>query len=611
MQARLFLMILLGIPSLVIGQQYYQTEVLVIGGSTGGTAAGVQAARSGVNTLIVEQTPWLGGMLTAAGVSCTDGNHALPSGLWQEFREDLYRHYGTRDLFTGWVSNTCFEPKVGDSIFKAWAAREPKLKVLYGWYFDGVTKIGNRVTGAEFVNKSGDRLRVQSRLTIDATDLGDAYASAGAGYDVGMEDPGYSKEAIAPGKYRIIQDLTWAATLQDYGPGANRTLPRPPGYDSTWYYCSCTDAPCNGKPWGGDSRKMLDYGKLPVTNNAGQMKYMLNWPIHGNDYTVDVVALKPLQREAALRAARHHTLGFVYFIQTRLGYKHIGLAAEFPTEDGLALMPYYREGRRLQGVVRMNVNHLTHPFEQPEALYRTGIAVGDYPVDHHHAPEKKAPEIPFPKVPSFNIPLGALIPAAIDGLIACEKGISVSNIVNGSTRLQPCVMLTGQAAGVLAALSVLRQQSPREVDVRAVQRELLHAKAFLLPYVDVQPSDPSWEAIQRIGSCGIIRGKGMPEGWANKTYFYPDSTMQLGDLCHHLGDFYGREVVYPGPYNQRVTHENLQGILSQLDPTGKTRNTTVGSNSSGPLTRKQIAGIIDAILDPFRRGIDLRGKVVQ
>ena len=38
-------------------------------------------------------------------------------------------------------------------------------------------------------------------------------------------------------------------------------------------------------------------------------------------------------------------------------------------------------------------------------------------------------------------------------LIVCEKGISVTNIVNGTTRLQPVVMLTGQGAGVLAALS--------------------------------------------------------------------------------------------------------------------------------------------------------------
>ncbi|MBK6936955.1 MAG: FAD-dependent oxidoreductase [Chitinophagaceae bacterium] len=85
-------------------------------------------------------------------------------------------------------------------------------------------------------------------------------------------------------------------------------------------------------------------------------------------------------------------------------------------------------------------------------MYRTGISVGDYPVDHHHAQYPgKVPEIEFPSVPAYNIPMGALIPEKIDGLIVCEKGISVSNIVNGTTRLQPVVLLTGQAAGMLAA----------------------------------------------------------------------------------------------------------------------------------------------------------------
>ena len=76
------------------------TQVLVVGGSTGGTAAGIQSARSGVETIIIEQTNMLGGMLTAAGVSCTDGKAAMQSGIWQEFREALYKHYHTQNLQT-------------------------------------------------------------------------------------------------------------------------------------------------------------------------------------------------------------------------------------------------------------------------------------------------------------------------------------------------------------------------------------------------------------------------------------------------------------------------------------------------------------------------------
>ena len=129
---------LLLLGSLTLGgfahaQSRRSVDVLVIGGGTGGTAAGIQSARSGAKTLIVEPTPWLGGMMTAAGVSATDGNHMLPSGLWAEFRDQLYKVYGGPNrVATGWVSNTLFEPHVGDSIFKSLAARESKLQVLHG-----------------------------------------------------------------------------------------------------------------------------------------------------------------------------------------------------------------------------------------------------------------------------------------------------------------------------------------------------------------------------------------------------------------------------------------------------------------------------------------------
>ena len=44
------------------------TDILIVGGGASGTAAGLQAARMGVNAIIVEESPWLGGMLTSAGV---------------------------------------------------------------------------------------------------------------------------------------------------------------------------------------------------------------------------------------------------------------------------------------------------------------------------------------------------------------------------------------------------------------------------------------------------------------------------------------------------------------------------------------------------------------
>ena len=44
-------------------QAVLDTDVLVVGGGTGGTAAALQSARLGARTIVAEPTPWLGGML--------------------------------------------------------------------------------------------------------------------------------------------------------------------------------------------------------------------------------------------------------------------------------------------------------------------------------------------------------------------------------------------------------------------------------------------------------------------------------------------------------------------------------------------------------------------
>jgi len=513
-----------------------ETNVLVIGGGAGGTAAAIQCARMGVKTILVEETNMLGGMLTAAGVSCTDGNDQLPSGMWEEFRQALYKHYGRTKLNTGWVSNTNFEPHVADSIFKAWAKGEKDLTIFYLHSFDDVIKKGSQVTGAYFSNmKDETGLRVNAKIVIDASELGDVFAKAGAAYDLGMDDPEESGEKEAREKNNIIQDLTWAAILKDYGPGADKTIERPLNYDSTLYFCSTSDAPCNDKPYAFDAKKVLDYGKLPRSPGATTDKYMLNWPPHGNDYYLNVVEEGYEQRAVGYEQAKLQTLGFIYFLQTHLGMKHIGLAND-ELNNGMALIPYNREGRRVKGVVRLNINHLKNPNDYN--LYRTGISVGDYPVDHHHGRYPgKVPELEFPPIPSFNIPLGCLIPEKIDGLIVCEKGISVSNIVNGSTRLQPVVLLTGQAAGVLAAKSIKEKKKIRDVNVRTVQEKLLKLKCYLMPFVDVRPNDPHWEAIQRVGVTGILKGVGKSEGWANKMFFYPDSNARGGEFAVGLSRY--------------------------------------------------------------------------
>ena len=507
-----------------------QTDVLVIGGTASGISAGIQSARLGVNTLVIEETPWLGGMLTSAGVPAFDGNNAMPAGLFGEFRQHLYDYYGGANaVSTGWVSNTLFEPHIGDSIFKSMARNEKYLTVKYHYQFKNVIKNGNSIIGAEFYEiNTGAQLIVKAKRVIDATELGDGLASAKVPYDLGMESNDITGEQVnLAGANDIIQDITYVGILKDYG-SPQPLIARPINYDSTEFDGSNTSfyKDTSRKRPSVDAKKMLEYGKLP--NN----KYMLNWPIYGNDIYLNVVEKTPNQREVLLEQAKQQTLRFVYFIQKDLGFNHLALADdEFPTKDKLALYPYHRESRRMHGMVRMLVQHISKPFDTPQPLFTTGIAVGDYPVDHHHKKNSAAPQhLEFFPVPSFNIPLGALIPKDASNFIVAEKSISVSNIVNGTTRLQPCVMQIGQASGLLAALSIKNRVDPKNISVRQVQQALLDANGYIMPYKDVTQKDRYFKAIQKIGATGLLRGVGVPTGWANATYFNPNEKVKLDEF---------------------------------------------------------------------------------
>lgn len=500
-------------------------DVLVVGGGTGGVAAGLQAARSGASAMIAEEGLWLGGMLTSAGVSAVDGNYSLRGGIFGEFCDFLASHYGGYDsLKTGWVSNIMFEPHVGNDILCGMVAAEPLLDVRFGYSFEKAEKVADswkvtfRTSGNSLKEK---KISVRAKVLIDATELGDVAAAAGAGYRTGMDSRNETGESIAPEKANdIVQDMTYVAILKDYGPDADMTIQRPEGYDRD-AFANCCKSPLNTAPRHGQAlwsaQEMIDYGKLP----GG--KYMLNWPIDGNDWYANVIEMTPAERRAEYERAKNFTRCFIYYIQTELGFRNLGLADdEFPTDDLLPFIPYHRESRRIEGEVFFTVDHAARPFEQEEPLYRTGIAAGDYAVDHHHGRhplQEELPQLHFYPIPSFNVPLGSLIPKGVEDMIVAEKSISVSNIMNGATRLQPVVMQVGQAAGALAALSVAQGKAVRDVSVRDVQDAILASGGYIMPYRDLKPGDAGFGAIQRIGATGIVQGEGRNEGWSNQTWF--------------------------------------------------------------------------------------------
>jgi hypothetical protein len=616
--------------NLVVAQSVVRTDVLVIGGGASGTAAGIQSARLGVSTIIAEPTNWLGGMISSAGVTAFDGNHLLPSGIWAEFREKLYQVYGgPNKVATGWVSNTLFEPHVADSILISMVVKESKkLSVLFGYQLKKTIVQNNIVKGAVFYNKNNRKnITILAHQTIDATELGDAMASAGIPYQIGMEANTITGENVnVPVSNNIIQDLTYVAILKDYGAKADCTIAKPIGYNPMEFDGCCTDFCSNPSKLTSnvDAKKMLDYGKLP------NGKYMINWPGKGNDIYFNIIEQTETNRNIELLKAKAKTLRFLYFIQTQLGFKNLGLAKdEFPSNDYLPLIPYHRESRRLDGLVRLKIQDIATPFEGERTLYRTGISVGDYPIDHHHRENEDAPKnIGFYPIPSYNIPLGCLIPKKYQGIIIAEKSISVSNIVNGTTRLQPVVMLTGQASGALAALCVLQKKNAQQVFIRDVQNSLIQHNAYIMPYADVTPKHPQFAAIQRIGATGILKGVGQPNAWANRTWFYPDSIVTLkefiigfksfGSVSSTNDSLLSIATVIATIIQSNSEHlnpsysKNIDGFTQQIKREWIDKLGLKNFDTSRPISRLELAVLLNSTINPFKiKHVNHQGNFIQ
>lgn len=596
----------------------YAAEVVIIGGGTAGTAAAISSARMGVSTLLLNEHPWLGGMLTSAGVSAVDGNTKLLSGLWGEFRDSLVKRYGSSQaLKMGWVSNHLFEPAVGAAVFLNMAIKEPNLTLWMETKWESIRKHpkGWLISGY----KKNTSFQVLAKQLIDATELGDVAKALEVPYDIGMDSRDRFNEKIAPKKENdIIQDLTYVLILKEYDQPVS--LEKPPGYDASLFFCATESKKCkdtekmNRVLW--PKEKMITYGALP------NKKFMINWPINGNDYYVNGIELTPSEREALYDKAKLKSKQFLYYLQTELGFTHLGISkTEFPTPDGFPFIPYHRESRRIHGITTLTLNHLAKPYEQANPLYKTGIAVGDYPVDHHHDAHPNANELPelhFYPVPSYSVPLGCLIPKTVDHFLVTEKSISVSNIVNGTTRLQPVVLQLGQAAGITAALAHIQQVTPREVSVREVQKNLLSQGGYLLPYLDVPKTDPFFKVYQKIGATGILRGTGKNVGWENQTWFYPDLPLKRKEVYLDLWDATFAPNFPENPtvsnvlnwFKKSLSDKELPSWLTTSVAVKKQFNFSTFENSSR-ISRGQFAVLLDALFDPFSREVNVFGAFVS
>ncbi|MBI4235645.1 FAD-dependent oxidoreductase [Candidatus Peregrinibacteria bacterium] len=472
-------------------------DIAVVGGGSGGFAAALAAARMGVPTCLIEKTDWLGGMLTAAGVSGIDGHFDTASGIFREFLNRVSNYYAERETLDETnrckVSFFCFEPHIGNLILNQMFSEQKNLKVFFNAEVQKVYREENTVLGISF-KMGGKEYVMPSKVTIDATEFGDLMYLADVPFDLGVDE--YSAKEDKRG-LQCIQPLTYVAILKNYE--KDSTIKEPMNYKAENYQCVTKNEQCKDSNSLFTKERLFTYGKLP------NGKLMLNIPSHsyGNDFDASDPEFEDLSRYQIMKKAKDYTKGLIYFMQQNLGFEYYGLYNEFGTNDAFAKIPYVRESRRLVGEYRLSKEDVM-PNSGRSKLFTDSIAVGDYPIDLHFC-DAGYGDIFF-SIPPYQIPYGVTVPFEIDGFMAVEKNISVSHLVNGTTRLQPVVMSVGQGVGVAAALAVQNDILPREVPINEIQDILLDQGSRVFYFQDVPPDHFAYKAVSELAVRGVVFG---------------------------------------------------------------------------------------------------------
>lgn len=441
-------------------------DVIVAGGGPAGLIAGIASARLGAKTLLVEREGYLGGM-AATGLPLLvfhdRSGRVVINGLPQEFISRLQAVGGSPGHVS--VSNG-----VKSHIYSLTSIYPEEVKYVAmemfleaGGHLMLQTNIISAITsekkleGLVVHNASGLQM-IHAKVIIDCTGNGDVISHSGAAFAKGQADDGKVQsmtllfvlggvdvveaskyfqeklfEVVPPGEKekRLIH---FAGTLEPW----RRKTPNDFLFES------------------GDThffRAMILKPGILLINLTDVSRLD---PTSGNDITISEVEARR-QVFQLKKFLRKHIPGFQdsYLLWT-------------PPKIGI------REGRRLIGLYELQAQEVINGKR-----FKDSIGLGGYCLDVHDANGKGAFFTMIEGGGNYQIPFRCLVPKEVDGLLAAGRCISVSHEALASVRVMGICMVTGEAAGRAAALSVLQKREVRELEVKQLQDALSKAGALL------------------------------------------------------------------------------------------------------------------------------------
>jgi len=233
----------------------YECDVLVYGGTSGGVAAAVQAARMGKRVILLEPGRHLGGM-TAGGLSAVDiGDPRSVGGFAREYFTKLVARYGKKLEWDQPFKSTggpatggayAIEPHTAEELFVE-LAKEAGMRVFYDARLQNVDKQGPHITKLW----TDDGRSYVAKMFIDATYEGDLMSEAGVRYTLRRE-----------GNAKYGESYNGIYYDPKYEPRKNHKLPGPngrvPGGQGVWD----RDFPLDPYVVPGNPKS----GKLPLLN---------------------------------------------------------------------------------------------------------------------------------------------------------------------------------------------------------------------------------------------------------------------------------------------------------------------------------------------------------
>ncbi len=535
-------------------------DVLVVGGGTGGIAAALAAARAGRTVCLLEETDWIGGQLTAQGVSALDEHEHIErfggTRSYYLLRETIRDHYRRLSPALAarpqpnpgacWVTRLAFEPCVAVGALTAMAqpfVDAGRLTIFTRTKAASAQVKANRIESVLAVNLDDRRwTRVRARIVVDATELGDLLPLAGAEYVVGAETKAETGEPHAQPlepKRHCVQSFTYTFVLERMPADTRHVIAKPQRYEhyrdgqpyslnihvhggeiygeeTRWLEYEVLDQAVRTKGGLWTYRRLIDASLFPPGAGYPHDISMLNWP--GNDYRDrSILDCSPLDQARALQDAKRVSLGFLYWLQAEA--PRPGAAPGFPelrprpdvfgTEDALGKHPYIRECRRIRALTTVVEQDVSAAY-QPGARARhfdDSVGVGWYPIDiHNSGPDDVGVSC---RTRPFQIPMGSLIPVRLKNLLAGAKNLGTTHITNGCYRLHPVEWNTGESAGALAAYALDTGKDPAVIHGDATlrrdfQRRLVADGVPLCWFTDVGVADPAFAGLQVAAVTGEV-----------------------------------------------------------------------------------------------------------